>query len=115
MHLDLALGDRQLVVQTGFDQFAKVTRPASLGEAGQPRISTKSIHPTSIVWWMVILDQPHLISPNLIEFASSCGRPILGGSLPVISFVFACSSNSYGSIRGSLLVYWQGMMCLEKM
>jgi hypothetical protein len=59
------------------------------------------IHPSNfLVWWMVIMDQPRLISLNLIEFAPSCGRPILGGSLPVVSFVFACSSSSYGSIRG---------------
>jgi hypothetical protein len=81
MYLDLTPGGRQLVAQTGFDQFAEVARPASLGEAGRPRISTKSINPTSIMWWMVIMDQPHLISPNLIEFAPSCGRPILGGRL----------------------------------
>jgi hypothetical protein len=94
MHLDLASGGRQLVARTRFEGFRQCSRPAGLGEAGEPRISTKFIHPTSIVWLMVIMDQPHLISLNLIEFAPSCGRPILGGSLPVVSFVFACSSNS---------------------
>ncbi|PUZ66897.1 hypothetical protein GQ55_3G383100 [Panicum hallii var. hallii] len=114
MHLDLASRGRQLVAQTRFEGFCQCSRPVGLGEAGRPGISTKSIHPTSIVWWMVIMDQPHLISLNLIQFAPSCGRPILGGSLLVVSFVFACSSRSYGSIRAFLLVLWQGMICLAK-
>jgi hypothetical protein len=60
------------------------------------------------------MDQPHLISLNLIDFAPSCGRLILGGSLPLVSFVFSCSFGAYVSIRGSLLVLWQCMMCLAK-
>ena len=36
----------------------------------------------------------HLVSLNLIEFASSCGRPIHGESLPHISFVFPCISSA---------------------
>ena len=66
-------------------RFTEVAWPAGLGFPPYP-----SIQLLYVEWSLWI---SHTISLNLIEFAPSCGRLMRlmhGGSLSVISFLFAC-------------------------